>query len=73
MSAHFLEFCALALALTSLAAVVWEIAVKDARLFGEIATDVRGMAQGRAHGATPRFSEKASADIFADRDLKKAA
>lgn len=41
----FLEFLALALALSGLAAVIWEIAVKDARLFGAIVTDVRGMAQ----------------------------
>jgi hypothetical protein len=72
LSAHFLEFCALALALTGLAAVVWEIATKDARLFGEIVTDVRGMAEGRAHGAVSRFSNEAPADVFAGREFKKA-
>ncbi len=41
----FLEFLALAVALAGLAAVIWEIAAKDARLFGAIATDVRGMAE----------------------------
>ncbi len=45
ISANAVEFVALALALTGLVAVVWEIAVKDARLFREIATDVRRMAE----------------------------
>lgn len=45
ISPAFIEYAALALALLGLAAVIWEIAVKDARLFGEIATDLRKMAQ----------------------------
>ncbi len=47
ISAYFLEFGALALALTGLIAVVWEIAAKDSRLFREIATDVQAMAEPR--------------------------
>jgi len=55
ISAHFLELAALALALTGLAAVVWEIASKDARLFRDIATDVRGMAEPRPKVQAERF------------------
>ncbi len=55
ISAHFIEYVALALALTGLAAVVWEIALKDPRLFREIATDVRGMAEPRPTLRAERF------------------
>jgi hypothetical protein len=48
IAATFLEILALALALAGLAAVIWEIAAKDARLFGEIIGDVRGMAEPKA-------------------------
>ncbi len=55
ISAHFHEFVALALALTGLAAVVWEIAMKEPRLFREIATDGRGMAEPRPSLRAERF------------------
>ena len=48
IAATFLELLALALALAGLAAVIWEIAAKDARLFGEIVGDVRRMAEPEA-------------------------
>ncbi len=52
----FLEFLALALALAGLAAVIWEIAVKDARLFGAIVTDVRGLAEPTVRAPGRGFS-----------------
>ena len=45
ISLNVVEIVVLALAVTGLVAVIWEIAVKDARLFREIATDVRRMAE----------------------------
>jgi len=45
ISASILEFVALALALTGLAAVIGEIALKDRALFGQIARDARAMAE----------------------------
>jgi hypothetical protein len=44
ISAHILEYAALAAALAGLAAIVIEIGVKDPSLFGKIEQDVRGMA-----------------------------
>jgi hypothetical protein len=75
ISAHILEFVALALALTGLAAVIGEIALKDRSLFGRIARDVRAMAEPTRLPAPRRivrevFSLGASAN---SNDLRKAA
>jgi hypothetical protein len=75
ISATFLEFFALALALTGLAAVISEIALKDRTLFGEIARDVRAMAEPTRLPAPRRivlevFSIGQSAN---SNDLRKAA
>jgi len=75
ISATFLEFFALALALTGLAAVISEIALKDRTLFGEIARDVRAMAEPMRLPAPRRivlevFSIGQSAN---SNDLRKAA
>ena len=75
ISATFLEFFALALALTGLAAVISEIALKDRKLFGEIARDVRAMAEPTRLPAPRRivpevFSIGQSAN---SNDLRKAA
>jgi hypothetical protein len=56
ISANFIEYFALALALAGLAAVVWEIAVKDAGLFGEIVADSRAMAESRRAEPTKGFA-----------------
>jgi hypothetical protein len=56
ISAYFLEFLALALALAGLAAVVWEIASKDSGLFRDIATDVRAMAEPRRSFVARQFT-----------------
>ena len=55
ISAYFVEYVALALALTGLAAVVWEIALKDPRLFRDIVTDARAMAEPRPTLRSERF------------------
>jgi hypothetical protein len=74
-SAYFLEFCALAFALTGLAAVIWEIAVKDKRLFGEILTDVRAMAEPRQMPTVNRFATEMPVlgECANSNGLKKAA
>jgi hypothetical protein len=56
MTTTLLENLALALALAGLVAVIWEIAAKDARLFGEIVTDVRGMAEPQVQAPGRGFS-----------------
>lgn len=43
--AQLIQFVAVAFAVCGLAAVIWEIATKSPRSFGEIVTDVRGFAQ----------------------------
>jgi len=75
ISAHFTEFVALALALTGLAVVAWEIALKDPRLFREIATDVRAMAEPRRDLRVQRFvSASTSFGAHANNnEMKKAA
>jgi hypothetical protein len=75
ISATFLEFFALALALTGLAAVISEIVLKDRTLFGEIARDVRAMAEPTRLPTLRRivldvFSIGQSAN---SNDLRKAA
>ena len=40
-----IEFVAVAFVVCGLAVVIWEIAAKDPRSFGEMMTDVRGFAQ----------------------------
>lgn len=75
ISATFLEFFALALALTGLAAVISEIVLEDLTLFGEIARDVRAMAEPTRLPAPRRivpevFSIGRSAN---SNDLRKAA
>ncbi|MDQ4135605.1 MAG: hypothetical protein M3158_05450 [Pseudomonadota bacterium] len=75
ISPNFFEFVALALALTGLVAVVWEIAAKDARLFGEIAADVRKMAQPGARPAAQPFAPAAPSlgEAANSNGLRKAA
>jgi hypothetical protein len=69
ISAHFIEFAALAAFLTGLAVVVWEIWAKDASLFRQIATDVRAMAEPKPVAsyqgftpAAPDFQEPANSN-----------
>lgn len=75
ISAYFLEFLALALALAGLAFVVLEIARKDAGLFRAIATDVRGMAEpGKTVVARPFTTGPVDLGEHANNNgLKKAA
>ena len=75
ISASILEFAALALALTGLAAVIGEIALKDRTLFRQIASDVRTMAEPTRLPAPRRivpqvFSLGQSAN---SNELRKAA
>ncbi|HEX2553526.1 MAG TPA: hypothetical protein VHL98_07485, partial [Microvirga sp.] len=75
ISPTFLEHFALVAALAGLAAVIWEIAVKDASLFGAIVTDVRGMAEPTVPAA-PRGFAPASVTLGAaanSNGLRKAA
>jgi hypothetical protein len=75
ISANFLEYAVLALALIGLLAVVVEIAVKDSSLFQQIASDVRRMAEPTRLPAARHFGSdslpyRASANT---NDLKRAA
>jgi hypothetical protein len=75
INAQFLEFCALAFAVTGLAAVVWEIAARDSRLFGEILTDVRAMAESPCVSIAKQFTPAplSLGECANSNELKKAA
>jgi hypothetical protein len=75
ISAYFLEFLALALALAGLVAVVWEIVSKDVGLLRAITTDVRAMAEPGKTIPTQRFIPE-TVDLGShanSNELKKAA
>ncbi|WP_046862913.1 hypothetical protein [Microvirga massiliensis] len=75
ISAYFFEYAMLALAVAGLAGVVYEIALKDRSLFGEIVSDVQRMAEPTRLPAPRQFTAQTLSlgESANSNELKKAA
>ena len=75
ISAYFLEYAVLGFMLIGFAAIVCEIAVKDSSLFGQIARDVRRMAEPARLPAARSFTarEISFGELANSNEIRKAA
>ena len=75
ISAYFFEYAMLALAVAGLAGVIYEIALKDRSLFGEIVSDVQRMAEPTRLPAPRQFTAQTLSlgESPNSNELKKAA
>jgi hypothetical protein len=73
LAQHAAGFVVLGLALLGLFLVIAEIALKDPRLFREIATDTAAMARPSARAATARIHDFPLRGRASEQPMRKAA